>query len=151
MWTTWGWATWQRAWEAFDWAAEGAEHLLAQDRWARRFNFDGTDRFSKMLRERLRGQNDSWGILWRYEVAKRNGIALYPRTSLVWNIGFDGSGMHCDRNAGRRQPARRALTWGWGKPPVRLPVSVRVDPNVQDRVFRFMARVAGEDTRNPMR
>ncbi len=48
-----------------------------------------------MLEDRLAGRNDSWGILWWYAVSRCGGEVVYPGKSLVWNAGFDGSGVHC--------------------------------------------------------
>lgn len=92
---TWGWATWERAWRLFDWNPAGAVDRLADLETRRRFELDdNSTRFTTMLRERLSGQNDSWGILWRYAVFNAGGLVLYPRRSFVWVGGFDGSGVH---------------------------------------------------------
>jgi hypothetical protein len=92
--TTWGWATWQRAWRAFNWDAESALGKLADPRVSRSFDLDGSFPYTEMLRHRLEGRNDSWGILWWYAVFTLNGLVLHPRQSLVWNGGFDNSGIH---------------------------------------------------------
>lgn len=93
--TTWGWATWQRAWSHFSWEAEDLEDAKSDPEWCRLFDLNGTCSFSDMLANRLAGKNDSWGILWWYTVSKRRGLVVYPHDSLVWNGGFDGSGVHC--------------------------------------------------------
>ena len=94
--TTWGWATWTRAWHLFDWSTDGLLDALAADAALRaRFNLDGSANFESMLSDRIAGKNDSWGILWWYAVARANAQVLYPRVSLVWNGGFDNSGVHC--------------------------------------------------------
>jgi hypothetical protein len=94
--TTWGWATWTRAWHLFDWSTDGLLDALAADAAFRsRFNLDGSADFETMLSDRILGKNDSWGILWWYAVARANAQVLYPRVSLVWNGGFDNSGVHC--------------------------------------------------------
>ncbi len=43
----------------------------------------------------MSGRNDSWGILWWYAVSRQKRLVVYPSQSLVWNGGFDGSGIHC--------------------------------------------------------
>jgi hypothetical protein len=93
--TTWGWATWARAWQHFDWKAAGAREQLTDPKARDRFDLGGSYPYSKMLEDRLAGKNDSWGILWWWAVFKSNGVVLYPRESLVVNEGFDGSGVHC--------------------------------------------------------
>jgi hypothetical protein len=93
--TTWGWATWSRAWRFFDWNPHGIEDLKGDPEWLDRFNVGGSCNYMQMLDERLTGQNDSWGILWWCAVARQRGLVVYPANSLVWNGGFDGSGVHC--------------------------------------------------------
>lgn len=98
--TTWGWATWQRAWQHFDWTARGWEQRLSRPPVRLRFDLDGSYPYFAMLKQRLQGRNDSWGVLWWYAVFSAAGLVLHPRRSLVWNGGFDGSGTHCgDRDA----------------------------------------------------
>lgn len=93
--TTWGWATWQRAWQHFSWEPVNLEAAKLDVEWSNLFNLNGTCTFSSMLEDRMAGRNDSWGILWWYVVSRRNGLVVYPTKSLVWNGGFDGSGIHC--------------------------------------------------------
>jgi hypothetical protein len=94
--TTWGWATWTRAWRLFDWSTDGLlDALTADAAFRNRFNLDGSADFESMLSDRIAGKNDSWGILWWYAVARAKAQVLYPRVSLVWNGGFDNSGVHC--------------------------------------------------------
>ncbi|WP_158904639.1 glycosyltransferase family 2 protein [Burkholderia sp. L27(2015)] len=93
--TTWGWATWQRAWQHFAWQPVDLEGAKRDGNWRELFDLGGTCAFSTMLEDRLAGRNDSWGILWWYAVSRLNGLVVYPTKSLVWNGGFDGSGIHC--------------------------------------------------------
>jgi GT2 family glycosyltransferase len=92
--TTWGWATWARAWQHFRW--EPAEVALLDDaEVARAFDLDGAYPYAQTLRNRVAGRNDSWGILWWWAVFRARGQVLYPRESLISVGGFDGSGTHC--------------------------------------------------------
>lgn len=93
--TTWGWATWKRAWEKFSWTPKGWPVTRNDEEWLSRFQINGAGSYISMLEDRLAGRNDSWGILWWYAVSRSGGEVCYPPESLVWNIGFDGSGEHC--------------------------------------------------------
>ena len=93
--TTWGWGTWQRAWKQFAWVPAELEATKRDEAWQNLFNLNGACAFSSMLEDRLAGKNDSWGILWWYAVSRSRGLVAYPTRSLVWNGGFDGSGIHC--------------------------------------------------------
>jgi GT2 family glycosyltransferase len=91
-----GWATWHRAWDRLDQNATLAyERLKSDPQLMRAFNLEGTYPYSKMLQDRIDGEIDSWGILWYWTIFSQNGLVLYPRSSMVYMGGFDGSGTHC--------------------------------------------------------
>lgn len=93
--TTWGWGTWARAWKQFSWTPQGWPGTRSDAAWLSRFEINGAGSYVSMLEDRLAGRNDSWGILWWYAVSRNGGEVVYPHNSLVWNGGFDGSGVHC--------------------------------------------------------
>ena len=93
--SSWGWATWQRAWRHFDAEAKGYEKLAKDHNLINKFDLDGHYSYFKMLRKQQLGKSESWAIRWYLSVFMHNGLALYPRKTLVRNIGFDGSGVNC--------------------------------------------------------
>lgn len=92
---SWGWATWQRAWQHFN--ADGAELLqqLEQRQLTRRFDFNGKYGFTRMLRRQIEGKNNSWAIRWNASLFLADILSLNVGRSLVSNEGFDGSGTNC--------------------------------------------------------
>lgn len=92
--TTWGWATWQRAWSQFDLEATGWQELSLDRSMRRRFNLGGVYDYATMLQRQMAGKRDSWGVRWYWNVFKVGGLVLFPPQSLVRNIGQDGSGSH---------------------------------------------------------
>lgn len=95
MTTSWGWATWKRAWKRFDPDATGYEEMRGNAALLKKFNLDGTYKYSGIMERQLRREIDSWAIRWHYSGFLHNGITLFPARTLVKNIGFDGSGTHC--------------------------------------------------------
>jgi GT2 family glycosyltransferase len=97
--STWGWSTWNRAWSRFK-PDEIRRHPPVLTGEARRaFDVGGTYPYSRMLENALRGNNSSWGALWNWHVFSQGGVVLYPARSLIYNTGFDGSGVHCGRSS----------------------------------------------------
>ncbi|HEV3026404.1 MAG TPA: glycosyltransferase family 2 protein, partial [Planctomycetota bacterium] len=90
--TSWGWATWQRAWKHFDRDARGYERLAKDEALQRKFNLNGHYDYFSLLRRQRDGKRDGWASLWYLSVFLCDGLVLYPRKTLVRNIGFDGSG-----------------------------------------------------------
>jgi len=91
--SSWGWATWKRAWDDFD---PDINRLYRQFDSAKidRFTFDGLMNYWKQLLDFKAGKNDSWAIRWHASIFLKNGLVLYPSKSLIENIGHDGSGVH---------------------------------------------------------
>jgi len=93
--TSWGWATWKRAWVAFDKDMSGFEALSKDKAFRKAFDLDGSYPYFEMLESHSAGKIDSWAIRWYWSVFLKGGLTLYPAKTLISNIGFDGSGTHC--------------------------------------------------------
>ncbi|MGY3055045.1 hypothetical protein ACVWYG_003256 [Pedobacter sp. UYEF25] len=95
--TSWGWATWKRAWVNFE---PNIDTLIGQfDKEKRNaFSIDGSMNFWKQMLEFKSGKNNSWAIRWYASVFLKGGLTLNPSKSLVQNIGHDGSGVHSGIN-----------------------------------------------------
>ena len=95
--TSWGWGTWKRAWDLFDNSMSFLNKLSNNERLVRDFNLDNSFDYYQMAVETKNGNLDSWAIKWYLSVFKSSGLTLYPKKTLVKNIGFDGTGTHCDK------------------------------------------------------
>ena len=93
--SSWGWATWQSAWQHFDKSASGYSVLADNNMLRKAFDLSGRYKYFQMLQAQMRNEVDSWAIRWYLSVFLKNGLVLYPRISLVENSGFDGSGVNC--------------------------------------------------------
>ena len=93
--TSWGWATWKRAWDNFDLAAQGYSILKSDPEMIHAFNLNGRYDYFSMLQKYLSGRAQSWAIRWHLTVFMQKGLVLFPSETLVENIGFDGSGVNC--------------------------------------------------------
>lgn len=88
----WGWATWRRAWELYD---------FALDSWPR-FKSSGlaegmsvSPRFRRMLEqdwENVLAGRGTWDHQWQYAVLRHHGLSVCPARNLVQNIGLAEGG-----------------------------------------------------------
>lgn len=150
--TTWGWATWQRAWTHFQPAISEAERgaLPADAALLSRFTAEHSVDYVAMLDDRIHGRNDSWGILWWYAVAKASGLVLYPRESLIWNGGFDASGVHCGGDEVFQPEAPPMFRARRLPHPIRLPDRIATDPQAWAAVLNFLrGGMAGDGSGKP--
>jgi hypothetical protein len=90
----WGWATWRRAWQKFNPDGRALLQQLKDSDQTDDFDFDGSAHYTDMLRGQISGKNESWAVRWYASAFLENMLTLYPGTSLVRNIGLDGSGTH---------------------------------------------------------
>ena len=94
-WTgSWGWATWQRAWQLFNPDGRALLDELVRRKQTRQFDFNGSYGFTRMLRQQVEGRNNSWAIRWNASLFLADVLSLNVGRSLVQNTGFDGSGTH---------------------------------------------------------
>lgn len=87
----WGWATWKDRWKHL--SLEN-ERLIKNftNKQIHKFNiFSTMDHFSQILRNK-RKTLSSWAVYWHATIFLKKGICIYPKFSMVRNIGFDGSG-----------------------------------------------------------
>ena len=97
--SSWGWGTWKNRWTAVDWDVRDYA-LFRRDRASRKIFNRGGDDLANMLDRQMRGEIDSWAIRWAFAHYRNNAFCLFPVKSRVRNIGFDGSGTHCETKDG---------------------------------------------------
>lgn len=107
--SSWGWATWRRAWAHFQPDAASLARQLERGGQLRAFNLEGGYDYFQQLRLNAEGRLKTWAVLWYASIFLADGLNLHPRRSLVKNIGHDGSGAHSlpDARFGHEQLADR--------------------------------------------
>jgi len=100
--TSWGWATWYRAWKHFDPNMSGFEKLKANGALRRRFDLDGSYPYFQMLKHQANNKIDSWAIRWYLSVFLMEGLTLHPCHSLVRNEGYGLGATHTSINSSRK-------------------------------------------------
>lgn len=88
----WGWATWKRGWELFERDAQKLLNVLTENKLLNDFDWNGALSNVRMLKNFIKGKNNSWAIRWHASAFIKNKLTLYPGVSLVRNIGADGLG-----------------------------------------------------------
>lgn len=91
--SSWGWATWQNTWEKVNFDGEFLYDALKRKNKIHDFNIKGAKSFSRILKNQVKGNNDSWAIRMYASLFLENKLSVYPQASYVQHIGFD-SGTH---------------------------------------------------------
>jgi hypothetical protein len=91
----WGWATWSRAWQSYDFHVRDWPSLrdtnwlyaALKDRSACLFWRGILDRVS-------RGEIDTWDYQWTFNCLRQDGLSVVPSVNMVSNIGFGPDATH---------------------------------------------------------
>jgi hypothetical protein len=95
--STWGWATWRRAWKFNDPRLKNWKNKKFRERLKK--NLKDYSLFYNLLIEKCekifkKKINTVWDYQWIFSVISRNMIAVVPKINLVKNIGFDKRSTH---------------------------------------------------------
>ncbi|MDY0905109.1 glycosyltransferase [Pedobacter sp. CFBP9032] len=133
--TSWGWATWGRAWKNFE---PDIDTLMSQFDHKKKaaFSIDKTMNFWKQMEEFKKGKNNSWAIRWYASIFLKGGLTLNPAQSLVNNIGHDGSGVH----SGINNIYNVAIN---PKPITQFPTVIEEDKTAYEMIKAFLASRKG--------
>ena len=95
--TSWGWATWERAWTHFEPSIDILMKQFDSQKKAA-FSIEHNMNFWRQMLAFKNGRNNSWAIRWYASIFLKGGLTLNPSHSLVNNIGHDGTGVHSGMN-----------------------------------------------------
>lgn len=89
----WGWATWKRAWQYYDYdmkawpTANSVEQLKS-------YYGDNYLFWERLFSGTHHKGNDIWDYQWMFTVYNRNGLSINPTANLTKNIGFCADATH---------------------------------------------------------
>lgn len=84
----WGWATWRRAWDLYDYELESWPRVKATGLAE---GMSVSPRFRRVLGrdwDKVRREGGTWDYQWQYSVLRHHGLSVCPQRNLVKNIGF---------------------------------------------------------------
>ena len=85
---SWGWATWRDRWKYFLKDPKEIVKTWESNNIAK-FNLDNVYDYFVQIKKNYLRISDTWGIFWYATVFANRGLCIYPKKSLVKNIGFD--------------------------------------------------------------
>jgi hypothetical protein len=93
----WGWASWRKAWDAYDAELEGWKSIRQTKKIREIFsNPIEAEYWSKLCDSMLfQGIPDTWDIRWFIGCALHSRLTAIPNRNMVVNIGFGEDATHC--------------------------------------------------------
>jgi hypothetical protein len=85
----WGWATWKRAWDRYDFAMSAFERFESEH-WISRLSDNPVNQhaYLELLQKTRRGEIDTWDYQWFYSIWLHDGLVITPVNNMVTNLGF---------------------------------------------------------------
>lgn len=93
----WGWATWRRAWKAYDVNMNDLLDKLKKKNLNDTFSFSETSYWKQRLIKTYQHKIDTWDYQWSYALWAHKLKAIVPTKNLISNIGFDHRATHTFR------------------------------------------------------
>lgn len=91
----WGWATWRRAWQQFDFDLKDYREFIASNQIKEIALNDEQEQFWKTTFERLlEYRDDVWDYQWMYKIYRNKGLVVAPNVNLVSNVGWGTEATH---------------------------------------------------------
>ena len=133
--TSWGWATWSRAWKYFEPDIDKSIGQFDKQK-IDQFSIEGNMNFWKQMLEFKAGKNNSWAIRWYASIFLKNGLTLNPSHSLVHNIGHDGSGVHSNNESTYQVQIAQ-------KPVTEFPAELKENQQAYQAIKQFLSKRKG--------
>lgn len=92
--SSWGWGTWKDRWEQYKIDYEAFKRIKEDKDKSKNLAIWGND-LEQTVIGNIKGETDSWAVYWALYVIEKGGICINPYVSLIQNVGFDGTGVHC--------------------------------------------------------
>jgi hypothetical protein len=89
--SSWGWATWQRTWENYQFKTEMMPEGAS---WMRPLHHRTIRFLYNRLLAIIDGKLNTWDYQFMIQILRANQLVVVPQRNLILNIGFDGSGTH---------------------------------------------------------
>ena len=95
--SSWSWATWKDRWALFDENATGWEETKTNEQVRKDFDYDYCFDNCLMMKHQMEDHIiNSWAIRAYWTMYKNDKMTLFTNQRLCENIGFDGTGVHCN-------------------------------------------------------
>lgn len=92
--SSWSFGIWKDRWDKVNFNGTQLLKEVEDRNFQQKLDF-GSNAFYGMLKDHIAGKNDSWAVRLYVSMFLENAYFLYPNKSLIENIGFDNSGVHC--------------------------------------------------------
>lgn len=94
----WGWASWRRAWNLYDYDMKKWPELKRSNQLLDLLNNSSAVKYwTEIFDATYNNKNNSWAYRWTYSCWVSGGLSVLPNKNLVKNIGFGDGATHTSK------------------------------------------------------
>ena len=128
----WGWATWKRAWDLYDFKIEGFNASEANRKLKKKFRLKRERKiWLQNTAHAIAGTINTWDYQWMYTIWANTGVSIVPWKNLISNVGYGSDATH---TIGFNPESMALPTYQLGK--INHPNRIRVNEKA-DRIIRY--------------
>ena len=91
----WGWATWRRAWEKYDYSIPDFNDTAANVILKKKFSLKRERKsWISNIRHAANETINTWDYQWMYAIWKNDGLSVVPWKNMVTNVGYGEDATH---------------------------------------------------------
>lgn len=90
----WGWATWKRAWQQYDYNITDWKERKVSAYMKSVMNEKAVEHYSKLFDYVYKHEIDTWDYQLQYLILQNEKLAIVPKSNMVKNIGFGDDATH---------------------------------------------------------
>jgi hypothetical protein len=144
----WGWASWRRAWELYDFEMKSLNNFITYKMAKNIWNQNKIQKYwIKQFVKVSSGKIDTWDYQWNYSLIINNGLSILPNINLVENIGFNSEATHT-KNSNLQLPKANQITFPLKHPKIFIPdmeadaytFSKQYQPNLFNRALNKLKK-----------
>ncbi len=92
----WGWASWRRAWQHYDYDLQSLDYFLANNQLDRIVQTEKEKNYWTAIFRSFQAEDsiDTWDYQWIYSIWNQKGLTIVPNKNLITNIGFGENATH---------------------------------------------------------
>lgn len=135
--TTWGWATWKRAWKQYDSRLSSFPAFDHSRRIERLLPRSEQRYWRRYFRSLFEGKRRAWDAKWIFAIWNASGYCITPNVNLIQNIGFGPDATHTSSSEEESSsiPARPLSN------PIHHPQTLHIDDAADRYLFEVRFRV----------
>lgn len=127
--STWGWATWSRAWRYYRDGRISWEQLKYRNNFRKYMGFIAYRKYCKALGVYSTWKNFPWDVAWQMQMMEQNGLGVVPCVNMVKNVGYGEDATHTKEI----NPLQK-----WETTMIKFPLSEKKNTCTQDKKYLFM-------------